>query len=56
MVLDPPGYACPDDHADLTGLVLEALGGDGLPVARFARASFRLVLPRRGGSRLSPSR
>ena len=54
MVLDPPAYACPDDHADLTGLVLGALGGDGLPVARFARASFRLVPHRRAGSAAQP--
>ncbi len=45
VLLDPSSYSCPDDHSDLTGLVSAALSGDGLAVARFARASFRL--PRR---------
>ena len=41
VVLNPPSYSCPDDHSDLTGLVTEALGGDGLAVAAFARPAFR---------------
>jgi hypothetical protein len=38
VVLNPPSYSCPDDHSDLTGLVTQALSGDGLAVARFAVA------------------
>jgi hypothetical protein len=41
VVLNPPSYSCPDDHSDLTGLVTEALSGDGLTVARFARPALR---------------
>ena len=40
VVLNPPSYSCPDDHSDLTGLVTQALSGDGLAVARFARPAF----------------
>jgi hypothetical protein len=43
VVLDPPTYTCPDDHADLTALVAGALGGDGLPVARFAHPELQLM-------------
>jgi len=32
--LDPATYTCPDDHSDLTALVLQSLGGAGLEVAR----------------------
>jgi hypothetical protein len=39
VVLNPPSYSCPDDHSDLTGLVTEALSGDGLAVARFAQVT-----------------
>ena len=34
MELDPATYTCPDDHSDLTALVLQSLGGAGLEVAR----------------------
>ena len=47
VVLNPPSYSCPDDHSDLTGLVTQELSGDGLAVARFARAAFRLPVRRR---------
>ena len=40
--LDPATYTCPDDHSDLSALVLRALGGAGLEVARFS------LLPRFG--------
>ena len=33
MILDPNRYECPDHHADLTGLVQEALEEEGPPVA-----------------------
>jgi hypothetical protein len=32
--LDPATYTCPEDHSDLSALVLQALGGAGLEVAR----------------------
>ena len=32
--LEPATYACPQDHSDLSPLVLQALGGTGLEVAR----------------------
>jgi hypothetical protein len=35
--LDPATYTCPDDHSDLSALVLQALGGAGLEVARLSR-------------------
>ncbi len=38
MDLDPATYRCPADQADLTALVAAALAGDGLAVARIARA------------------
>ncbi len=34
MELDPATYTCPEDHSDLSALVLQALGGAGLEVAR----------------------
>ncbi|MGH7732897.1 MAG: hypothetical protein ACREOE_04125 [Gemmatimonadales bacterium] len=34
MELDPVTYICPDDHSDLSPLVLQALGRAGLEVAR----------------------
>lgn len=37
MELDPATYACPDAHSDLSALVLQALGGAGLEVARLSR-------------------
>jgi len=33
MILDPARYECPDHHADLTGLVEDALEDQGPPVA-----------------------
>jgi len=33
MILDPGRYECPEHHADLTGLVEEALEEPGPPVA-----------------------
>ncbi len=33
MILDPDRYECPEHHADLTGLVEEALEDPGTPVA-----------------------
>ena len=33
MILDPDRYECPDHHADLTGLVEEALDDQGPPFA-----------------------
>ena len=33
MILDPGRYECPEHHANLTGLVEEALEGQGPPVA-----------------------
>jgi hypothetical protein len=33
MVLNPDRYECPEHHADLTGLVEEALEDQGPPVA-----------------------
>jgi len=32
--LDPATCTCPGDHSDLSALVLQALGGAGLEVAR----------------------
>jgi hypothetical protein len=32
--LDPATYTCSEDHSDLSALVLQALGGAGLEVAR----------------------
>ena len=33
MILNPSRYECPEHHSDLTGLVEEALEGQGAPVA-----------------------
>jgi hypothetical protein len=37
MTLDPGRYECPEHHADLTGLVEEALGDDDLPPFAYRR-------------------
>lgn len=41
MELDPAIYTCPQDHSDLSPLVLQALGGTGLQVARAWLPPFR---------------
>ena len=49
--LVPATYTCPDDHSDLSPLVLQALGGPGLAVARVSLRAWFGARPRPSRSR-----
>jgi hypothetical protein len=53
MTLNPDRYECPDHHVDLTGLVEQALGELGPPVAYRRDRPFQVIVTCPGSGKTS---